>query len=431
MKTRLLALLCLSMLLLPAAARASFIYTPNTYGLSARGAALGNALTGDGGDIAAEYYNPAGLAYPVPSQIGVGYLYGRPFLAGGLVGGDRVRENESNRIGTFATRVNVTNLFQDTVPLPPIGFGFSVAVDNNFFTMMAFDDMRTSRGDFLRYGLANLVMQGALAVGVADWLSVGVGFHGGFRGNGEVETIADVNGSTANEGTRMRGHNHPVPLAGLFFHGRTWGLGLTYREETYGGFESIEVTATPALYGTPLATMHIPMDFVDTFVAREAAVGVSWDVLPRWKLLVDGSWRNWSRFDNVFEENHFVGSHSRFTTIDLWTPRIGSEVEVFDNFVVRGGYRFEQTPFHTIGTRYPYPDHTIKGTVILDADTHVGSAGVGWRLHSPEVLKHDLVFDAAYQLHYLVPREAQTSDGYTFHSEGTVHLFAAGMRIEF
>jgi long-subunit fatty acid transport protein len=424
-------LLVAATLLTARAARASLVYTPNTFGLSARGMSLANALTGDEFDIAAAYYNPAAVAASDAQRLELGYIYTVPDLVGGLRGGKQTHEETNNRIAYIGTRVDFRRMFQRPDGIPPIGFGFNVAVDDNFFTMMAFDDLRSANGDFSRYGLTNLVMQGALGVGVTDWLSLGVGFHGGFRGKGQVDVIVDVNGQTANEGTKMRGSFHPAPLAGVFFHGPEWGLGLCYREETYGAFESIVVNAVPSLEGARLPEMQVPLNFLDTFVPREASVGASWAVIPELRVLADGSWREWSRYGELASDPKYVGSHADFDTVDTWTPRFGIEGTPLDGLKVRGGYRFEPTPFHTIGTRFPTTDRTIRAKAILDNDAHVMATGVGYALESRDVLTIGLRVDAAYQLHYLVPREAETSDHYTYKSRGWLHLFSAAVGVDF
>jgi long-subunit fatty acid transport protein len=410
---------------------ASLIYTPNSLGLSARGIGLANALTGDAADMSAMYFNPAGLAVGDEQQLEFGYICDLPYLSGGLVHGPIVRQNDGNRIGYFSTRVDIKRLFPSDWRVPPIGVGFNVAVDNNFMTMMAFDDMRNTDGAFYRYGMANLTMQGAAAVGVTDWLALGVGFHGGFRGQGVVTTRADVSGATSNDGTQMRGSFHPAFLGGLFLHGGDWGVGLTYRDETFGAFQSINVTATPTIANVPLPTLHIPMNFLDTYVPREASVGVTWAIAPAFEALADASWVNWARYERVARRSYFAGSGSQFGTIDIWTPRAAVEAHPVENASVRLGYRYEQTPFRTIGTRYPVPNHAIAGKVILDNDDHVLALGGGWLFDSHRVLDLDVNLDFAYQLHLLPTREAPTSDGYLFRSSGLMHLFTAAVKFAF
>lgn len=411
-------------------ARASSIYTPNTLGLSPRAVALANALGGDADDLAVHYFNPAGLALTDHSEVGTSYIYTMPRLVGGPVGEATGHERASNRIVVIGLRVDLDALAGPRLRPPPLGLGFSVAVDNNFRTMMIFDDMRSSNGEFDRWGPANMVMQSAIGVGLTPHLALGLGFHGGFRGEGVVETRADLSGETSNEGTRMRGSFHPMPLGGLYVHGSGFGAGATYREETWGSFESIDVTAQPTIAGLPVPALHIPMNFLDTYVPRDITLGAHWDATPGLRLLADGSWRQWSRYEQVAATEKYAGARSRYDTLDLWTPRAGVEWTMNEEWTVRGGYRFEQTPFRTIGTRYPDFGTTTRGKVMLDADTHVGGGGFGWRPPIGEWLRVPVRLDAAYQYHALVPRRASTSDGHLFHAGGGVHVFAAGLIFE-
>ncbi len=412
-------------------AEGSLVYTPNTFGMSARGIALANALTADDEDISGCYYNPAGLASAGLHRVGVSYIYSQPKLEGGLSGGDHTKMEKNNKIVVLNFRSNIRKLFSEELPLPPIGLGFSVAVDNNFMTMMYFDDIRSNEGAFDRYGLANMVMQGAFGVGLTDWLSLGFGFHGGFRGKGEVTTRAEVSGESSNEGTRMEGSFNPVPLGGVFAHGQIWGVGLTYRSETYGAFDSIEVTAYPSLSGFELPAMNMPMNFFDTFVPREVALGLSVDVTDALTVLSDITWRQWSRYEILAGQTEFVGAHSEFHTIDIWTPKAAAEWKINERWTARGGYRYEQTPFRTIGTRFPDGGETVKGKATLDNDVHVSSTGFGYQFKAGDFFSTDIRIDAAYQLHYFVPRKSRASDGYTYESEGVLHLLGASFELEF
>ena len=410
---------------------ASIIYVPNTYGLTARGIALANALTGDNEDLSGAYYNAAGLTGVEESEFGLGYIYSMPFLHGGLQDGSRVRENTNNKIVSIALRLNVRRFFSENINMPAIGFGLNVTADDNFSTMMVFDDMRTHNGAFDRYGLSNMSMQAAFGIGITDWMSLGLGFHGGFLGRGIVETKADVDGSTANEGTRMRGSLRPRPLGSLFFHGDSWGIGLNYRDETFGSFEPIDVEAEPSLSGLEIPTLDIPMNFFDTFVPREASLGFSWDATEDLTVLGDLSWRNWDRYGKAAAKSHYVGSMASFETIDIWTPRLGLEYAASDQMTLRSGYRYEQTPFRTIGTRFPQGGEEVHGKVILDNDVHVASLGGGYAFDSKRILAIVMTLDMVYQLHYHVFRQAKTSDGYLFESEGAVHLVSGMVTFSF
>ncbi len=410
---------------------ASLIYPPNTYGLSARGIALGNALTADDQDLSICYFNPAGLAKGDSHGLGLGYIYTMPDMSGGWVDGQTVEEDTKNTIVLINVRANIRKLFSENLPVPPIGFGLSLAMDDNFSTMMVFDDMRTYKGEFYRYGMANFTMQGAIGVGVTPWMSIGLGFHGGFKGDGIVTTRADVTGGTDNEGTRMRGAFKPHLLGGIYFHGEKWGVGVTYRDQTMGTFESIKVDAAPSIAEVALPTMHIPMNFFDTFVPNQIALGLKWNIHPSVKTLADFTYQNWGEYDKLAAKSHFVGSLARFDTVDIYTPRVGIETYPVEVLALRSGYRYEQTPFRTIGTRFPETGDVIKGKVILDNDTHVFSLGGGYTLDNDELLAVDFIFDLTYQLHYFVPREAESSDGYNYQSRGLLHLLSGSVEVRF
>lgn len=404
------------------------IYTPNTLSLSPRAMALANAMTGDADDVSAHYYNPAGLALPRGHSMEVAYIYSKPFLEGGREDGPTIRERQSNRIVVLSTRVDLARL-AGSWRCPPLGMGLSVNVDNDFRTMMVFDDMRASNGTFDRWGMANMTMQGALGVGVLPWLALGAGFQGGFLGSGIVETEADLTGGSSNEGTRMRGSFAPAPIGGVYVFGANWGAGAVFREETWGSFESIDVSATPAIAGQEFPEMELPLDFLDTYVPREIALGARVD-RGAVSILADLSWKQWSRYEVVAAESHFVGSHSMFDTVDVWTPRAGVEWGLWENADLRAGYSFDQTPFRTIGTRFPGGGGgDTRGKVILDADTHVLALGAGRRFDAGGFLSIPWSVSAAYQAHVLAARDARTSDGHVYRSDGAVHVVMIGVKL--
>lgn len=411
--------------------RASLIYIPNTYGLSARGLSLVNALVADDEDSSACYYNPAGLASTDSTQLGLTYIYSWPLLKGGTESGKKVEERFNNKILSFSIRTSVSKMFKKKFNIPPIGFGINVAVDDNAATMMAFDDERSSHGNFVRFGMANFVLQGAFGFEITPWMAFGIGLHGGFKGYGSVKTHADVNGDTYNEGMKMRGGFRPQPLTSLYFHQESWAIGIAYRAQTHGSFEPIEVEAEPSLQGFDLETLQLDLNFLDTFAPHQVMLGASWLAIPQLKLFAEMDWCKWGDYDKTAKQSQYVGSVADFDTVDIYTPRVALESELIENLYLRSGYRYEQTPFRKIGTRFPRGGQKVKGTVILDNDDHILAFGMGYVFNKRTITNADWNIDFAYQFHYFEPRKANTSDGYTFESQGMLHLISFGAGLSF
>ena len=413
-------------------AQASLIYTPNTYGLTTRGFTLAGALTGDRHDLSVGYYNPGAAALIPGTNTGLSYIYSMPYLFGGYVDGTKITQRDNNKLVSLTVAFNLRDLFAKRLPLPPLGFSFNVAGDDNFSTLMIFDDMPTYQGDFTRYGLGNVSMQGAIGVGIFPWLSVGFGFHGGFRGYGSVQTRADLLGDTANEGTRMRGAFTARPLGGLYFHGDIWGIGIVYRAETHGAFAPIKVDAQPSISGLDVDALDLSFDFLDTYAARQLAVGFSFDLIPsRLTLLADGTWRQWSQYQELASNPRYASADAKFRTRDIVTPKVGIEHRISEDVMLRAGYRFEQTPFDTIGTRFIGLGEKIHGKVILDSDTHVAAIGGGLIFDERTFLDGDINLDVGYQGHFMEPRRTQTSDGFVYEMRGTVHVLSASVSLHF
>jgi len=114
------------------------------------------------------------------------------------------------------------------------------------------------------------------------------------------------------------------------------------------------------------------------------AAGLSWDVLPRWRLNFQIDWIDWSSSFNRLpikltngnnaDINGIVGSDTikeepRLSWHDRFVYRVGVEYAVLDNLSLRLGYAYGQSPV---------PDATLTPLtgVIME---HTIGAGAGYR----------------------------------------------------
>src|SRR5207248_7495166 len=122
---------------------------------------------------------------------------------------------------------------------------------------------------------------------------------------------------------------------------------------------------------------------VDTHFPQMVAAGLSWDVLPRWRLNFQIDWIDWSSSFNRLpikltngnnaDINGIVGSDTikeepRLSWHDRFVYRVGVEYAVLDNLSLRLGYAYGQSPV---------PDATLTPLtgVIME---HTIGAGAGY-----------------------------------------------------
>ena len=178
------------------------------------------------------------------------------------------------------------------------------------------------------------------------------------------------------------------PTAGLLYRPhRSVQLGLSYTSPTHVHTEG-EATGN---VGAQLATLGLALrpDFrydaeVDTHFPQMVAAGLSWDVLPRWRLNFQIDWIDWSSSFNRLpikltngnnaDINGIVGSDTikeepRLSWHDRFVYRVGVEYAVLDNLSLRLGYAYGQSPV---------PDATLTPLtgVIME---HTIGAGAGYR----------------------------------------------------
>jgi long-chain fatty acid transport protein len=124
---------------------------------------------------------------------------------------------------------------------------------------------------------------------------------------------------------------------------------------------------------------------VDNTFPQMISGGLSWKFLPHWRLALQTDWVNWSSaFDmlpvkltngNNRDLNGFLGKNSFQDNIPLhWRDRFvyraGIEYEVTENFLLRAGYSYSQSPV---------PNETlIPLTAVIPEHTLTFGAGYKW-----------------------------------------------------
>jgi long-chain fatty acid transport protein len=150
------------------------------------------------------------------------------------------------------------------------------------------------------------------------------------------------------------------------------------------------------------------------------ALGYGIELTDTIRVEADVEWIQFSRFDSL---NLDTGGNPFLPNIsvnedwdDTFTAGIAGDWRFHENWTLRAGYQFYQSPV---------PDETISPT-IPDADQHVFTLGLQWR-HGRHAL------EAAYGLDFYDDREISNNQNPLFNGryDITVHLFSAAYRFTF
>ena len=390
-------------------AKASLIFVPNTYGLSAKSVGMGNAMTAVGDDYSMAYFNPGALGNLKSSQIDLNYLYAAPDFSGGPKGGEDVEFDQESKITLIGFTMDMSNLFAKRHGL---GLGFDIAVDDNLKSFLAFEERRNDDGQFMRYGKSSVTMVTSLGLEILPKLYIGGGAFILVKGENTLVTQSDMAGESREEEIQVDAEPVMAPIVGVFapVH-KMLTLGAVYRGKGVAEFSSIDASADALVSESPLTTLNLMMAFKDTYVPQQFAFGVG--IKPTCNLLfaLDATWANWGDYEDEISEGDVVREDSEIETKDIIIPRLGIEFTGIKNLMIRGGYYYEDTPFEDPG---------VGNTVVLDNARHVGSLGLAYDF-SPKFLNHPLTPGAGYFYQYMQPRSVDSGDGQKFESEGSLH----------
>jgi hypothetical protein len=400
----------------PAGANMNFI--PNTYGLSARGMGMGNPLTATTSDLGMTFFNPAALGALRNSQVGLGYVYAAPRFESKRAGKGEPVFDRTNQLVVADLLISLRNIFPSAAR--GLSLGVSLTLDDNGATFIDFADRRSDRGQFLRYGRSSATIIAGLGVEVLPILMIGAGAIIQMEAEVQMQLNTDLEGRSNGESFDQVAKTVISPTVGILVPLDGLSVGLTWRAESQGQIGPIEADTLAQVGGSDLAGLPLKISFHDSFIPMQLAAGAHYYVLRNLLLAADLTWMHWSTFVEFANKEDDARDDIAFDFDDTYVPRVGIEYTAKERHSLRAGYSYEMTPVKGIGTYRPYKDLNVVGFVILDNDKHVASLGYGYTLVAPTVLKYPARFDLGLQMQYLAPREAKTSDGVKYASEGVL-----------
>ncbi|WP_438020952.1 hypothetical protein WMF18_18615 [Sorangium sp. So ce315] len=400
-------------------------HAPDTYGLGARGAAMGGALVADATDFSAGYYNPAGLAGATGLGLSIGYAYASNHLrANGRDSGVRDVHGISGGLVAPGEVLGV-----------PFAFGLATFLPDDGLSRITAIRQETPRWELYDDRLSVLYLAASVAVRPLPFLEIGGGVaflastRGRFSVTGRADALSPYDSALRHEvdadltsirtpqlGARVRVGD--LGFVGVAYRGEAkLPLSIDARLEGVVDFAGIEV---PLLYELESRT-------VDAFLPRQVVVGASFQRIEGLRVNVDVTWVDWSSYESPVARTraHLEAAPPPELPIDLpddprptpvvplrfadrLVPRLGVEyvVPVAGGLRAAGqraGRRAVELPLRAgyVYERSPVPPQ--RGvTNYIDADRHTFSLGAGVVLNRPlEELPGSLRIDAHGQLSVL------------------------------
>ncbi len=437
MKLIKLSLIAVSLLLGSSIAYASNF--ADTYGFSAQGMALGNAMTARVNDWSSVYYNIAGLGRTAHAKGAVSDA--DEDSKKGSKGGDSsvqhayVNDLAVTYMHTFpALDININRTNMDgTVPRSTPGaevgdYGFIIlglAVDlNTIYKMPSFissariglgmglnDDMSAAKlndidvrtHDFLRYGreCQKAVILAGVGFGfLNDLVGIGAGANVSFSGNGTV-LLGGVemgpNEQTPNGQSMMDLSASPAVVAGMYISpGQLFPIlkgldfGLSYRQESYMEIYPFNTTAFAM---NDAVQMKMTVAIMDYYSPHIFTCGVAYSL---WGFTLSGDveYHMWSKYKVNATNNILYANLPKFDDIIVY--RAGLEYQMLNWLSLMCGGYFQPSFIS---------DKAAAGVFnFLDNDKYVGSAGAKFALPRMFGFGGPVDITIAYQYQYLVKK---------------------------
>lgn len=216
-------------------------------------------------------------------------------------------------------------------------------------------------------------------------------------------------------------------------------IGVDYQHEiqsTLRGNAVIkDLRLPPAI---PVGGVLVPLPSLNSSRAASAelttpnmlAVGVSYDMNPQWKLLADVKWTRWETFKDITivsaADNSVINSLPQ-NYENTWTLAAGAEYKLNDQFTLRGGVQYDQTP----------TNDADRSTRVPDGDRFWTSIGASYKMNA------NLTLDLSYSHIFVKNEEVNVTRAYytgtplatvvntRAHVEPSIDIVAVGARYRF
>lgn len=414
----------------------------DAFGFGARAVGMGGAATAVSTDVAANYYNPAGLAAGDGLRLDLGYAFVRPEMR--IAGGDQ--------------NVDDSRGFQGGVALPGevlgrrVGFSLGLHLPDERVSRIRALPQRQPRWVLWDNRPQRVVISSSLALEVIDGLFIGGGLTYLANTSGTLDITGDV-GLRDVELTRLSSavdvdlKSVRYWTVGALYRGDGWRIGATWREDFSLALDlDVRVTgrilSRPGVEVVPEGLFLLRSINDNLYSPQQVFIGGAVE-LGDWLIAADLGWLDWSAFPSPTARLELELELSPLSFElplpaepldpnfhDIFVPRVGVEWRAaageWGAFLLRGGGFYEPSPA---------PDQPGE-TNYVDGDKLAGALGVGLRLADPSgVFPQPIELDVAAQVirvmarTYLKDDPADAIGDYT--ADGWAYGITAGLGLVF
>jgi long-chain fatty acid transport protein len=343
------------------------------FGLGERNRAMGSAATALASDFSAVYYNPAGLSACRHDSVSLGYTRTHHALA--------ISDDEPFTPAEEIAGRNELNIgFCVGLPLR-LSFGMQVGLGLTG-RMALYQQSIDSRPRWVMHDerLDGLSIMLGPSYRILEGLSVGAAISV-LANSGMVldNTVPAASSHEVQNDLRWDLKPTAALIAGVRYRPvSSLTLGATYRSALY---HRLDVdTRTRVEVSGVVVDVGLILEGVMWYTPQQVAAGVAWQPVERLTVAADVTWYDWSAYpgpfivatpapDSPVAQTLSFPAREPVAFSDVVVPRVGAELLLADRVALRAGYSFRPTPA-------PAPRALAN---LLDADTHVITAGTGVR----------------------------------------------------
>jgi long-chain fatty acid transport protein len=212
-----------------------------------------------------------------------------------------------------------------------------LGVNAPFGLKTEYDQNWIGRFQAIRSELITLAFTPVVSYRIVDGLSVGVGFRAQYA-DAELRTAVDPRDPTGAQQSLVRGDDWGFGVsAGVLWQvTAATRVGVAYQSQIK---HTIEGDLTTALGVTPIRAEVTLPDVVTLSAVHQ--------LTPRWELLADVAWTNWSKFERLEVVSRSTGtvlSSSPQNWHDTWRVALGVTYKAGDRVKLRAGTAYDETP---------------------------------------------------------------------------------------
>ncbi len=301
--------------------------------LSARGTAMGGALTARDDIAESAWFNPAASSMLDGLSTTIGSAFVIPHM-------------KLEHDGTHDDMKDKVYPVPHVYAAMPLGdkFGVSMSINVPYGLTTEWQNDWPGKYYAVYTELRCLFLSPAVSIRPFEWLSIGAGPN-------FVYATADMRRAVSpmipGLKTNMEGNDwaYGYTVAMMLKPFKNWNFGVTYHSQ-------IDVD----LYGDAKYTMNLPPFqksdmWLDLTIPRTVSFGLSTTALKNWNITADFTWTDWSSYKSLdFTYSKAPGTAQPGSMSiprnweDAWAFRLGAEYTLTDNWQLRGGFVYDQSP---------------------------------------------------------------------------------------